>query len=407
MESILQVFRDVANERLSAHQPAPNSTDSESTTVVSDKLLALREGFVERLWQGLIVIALIGAPASASRSITTGWMPLYTFHVGMAVIIIGVFLFRRFLSLDARSVLLIVVFWSIGLAGLLSFGILGASYWWLVLSSLIVSTIYSIRAGIITALAVTAVLMLAAAGFIYGVLNMPPDLNVYASSRVTWVSMLLTTSATPFIVFQAIAAYQQTTLALLKEVQEQRDHIMQLASHDTLTRLPLMSLAMDRLALVLRDAQKTNCKAAMLFIDLDGFKNVNDTAGHEAGDLVLKTIAFRIARSVRLSDTAARIGGDEFIVILGGLPDERIATEIAQRIITAVSRPIEYSGRQVRVGASIGIGLFPDHAADAATLRRVADSAMYAAKRRGKNSFTFAGDPQVIVTPRVATAAGH
>jgi diguanylate cyclase (GGDEF)-like protein len=289
---------------------------------------------------------------------------------------------------------------------LLTFGLLGAGYWWLVLSTLIVSMIYSVRAGIMTVIAVTIVLLVIATGFFSGVLNMPHDPQADGVSGVTLASMLLTTVATPFIVFQAIAAYQKTTLALLKEVEQQRDHIMQLANHDSLTGLPLMSLAMERLARVINNATRTKTKVAMLFIDLDGFKSVNDTAGHEAGDFVLRTIAFRIARSIRLSDTAARIGGDEFIVILGGLPDERIATEIAQRIINVVSRPIEYSNRQVRVGASIGIGLFPDHATDGQALRRAADAAMYTAKRRGKNSFTFAENVQLQAVMQAQRASG-
>jgi diguanylate cyclase (GGDEF)-like protein len=218
----------------------------------------------------------------------------------------------------------------------------------------------------------------------------PPDTINYASSRVTWVALLLTSIATPFVVFHAIAAYQTTTLALLKEVQQQRDRILQLASHDDLTGLPLWSLALDRLEVVLHTARRTRTKAAVLFIDLDSFKRVNDTSGHEAGDFVLKTIAERLTRAIRLSDTAARVGGDEFIVILGGLPDEKIASDIAARIIAAISRPVDYLGRQLSVGASVGIALFPDHATDAQALRRVADSAMYAAKRGGTNSFTVA-----------------
>ena len=406
MESIPQVFRDVANERIASDESSLSRRAADSTPTATDQLKSLREGFIERLWKGLLVLALFSAPLSASRSLTTGWLPLYTFHVGMALIVISVFIFRRRLSLDARVVLLLVIFWTLGLAGLLTFGPLGAGYWWLVLSSLIVSTIYSVRAGIMTVLAVTIVLLVVATGFMSGVLNMPHNPQAYGVSGVTWASMLLTTVATPFIVFQAIAAYQKTTLALLKEVEQQRDHIMQLANHDSLTGLPLMSLAMERLARVINNATRTKTKVAMLFIDLDGFKSVNDTAGHEAGDFVLRTIAFRIARSIRLSDTAARIGGDEFIVILGGLPDERIATEIAQRIISVVSQPIEYSNRQVRVGASIGIGLFPDHATDAQALRRAADAAMYTAKRRGKNSFTFAENVQLQAVMQAQRASG-
>jgi len=372
----------------------------------TDQLQALRDSFVERIWQGLVVLALFAAPVSASRSISTGWLPIYTFHLGLAAIVVATFWFRRRLSFALKSALLIVIFWAIGLVGLLTFGILGGSYWWLVLSSLIVSTLYSVRAGILTALAVTTVLVVVAAGFISGVLEVSVDTNSFATSRVTWAGLLLTTIATPFIVFQAIGAYQSTTLALLKEVQQQRDRIIQLASHDDLTGLPLMSLALDRLEMLMHTARRTRARVAMLFIDLDRFKSVNDTWGHEAGDFVLKTIADRLKRAIRLSDTAARVGGDEFIVLLGGLPDERIAADIAERIISALSRPVDYNGRPVSVGASVGIGLFPDHAADAQALRRAADTAMYTAKRRGTNSFMFAGTEGSIATVGVDSRSG-
>jgi diguanylate cyclase (GGDEF)-like protein len=383
--------RDDASQGSLSHGNAVTRGHSESGNVATDQLRALREGLVERIWQGLVVLAVIAAPLSASRSTATGWLPIYSFHLGMAALLVVAFLFRRRLSFTVKSALLLGIFWAIGLAGLFTFGILGGSYWWLVLSSLIVSTLYSVRAGIFTALAVTMVLVVAAAGFISGVLAVNVDPSTLATSRVTWAGLLLTTIATPFIVFQAIGAYQTTTLALLKEVQQQRDRIIQLASHDDLTGLPLLSLALDRLEMLLHTARRTRTRVAVLFIDLDRFKSVNDTFGHEAGDFVLKTIADRLKRAIRLSDTAARVGGDEFIVILGGLPDERIAADIAERIITAVSRPIDYNSQQVSVGASVGIGLFPDHATDALSLRRAADSAMYAAKRRGTNSFTFAG----------------
>jgi diguanylate cyclase (GGDEF)-like protein len=351
-----------------------------------------REVFVERLWQGLTLLACVGAPISASRSLITGWLPLYTFHVSMALAIVVLFCVRRRLSFKVGAALLVASFWSIGLSGLFTFGLLGGSYWWLVLSSLIVSTIYSIRAGIVTAVAVTLLLAIAAAGFISGVLRPPADPTTLAASGITWASMLLTAIATPFVVFQAVAAHQSTTLALLRELQEQRDRIMRLASHDRLTGLPLMGLALDRLTVALQQAMRTQMKAAVLFIDLDGFKGVNDSAGHEAGDFVLTTVAERLQHAVRLADTAARVGGDEFIVVLGALADERIAAHIADRIIASIRRPIHYRGRSLEIGVSVGIGLYPDHATDAQSLRRAADAAMYAAKRRGSNGVVFA-DP--------------
>ncbi|CAH1211072.1 membrane hypothetical protein [Candidatus Nitrotoga sp. BS] len=169
------------------------------------------------------------------------------------------------------------------------------------------------------------------------------------------------------------------------------DQRQKLATHDYLTGLVLPGLAMDKLEIVLHAARNSSKKVALLFIDLDGFKSINDTFGHEAGDYVLKVVADRLQKAIRHFDTPARVGGDEFLVILDNLSDEQMAAEIAGRIISAISQPIEYSGDSLSVGASIGIGLFPDNATDARSLRRVADQAMYAVKRSGKNRFAFAG----------------
>jgi diguanylate cyclase (GGDEF)-like protein len=138
-------------------------------------------------------------------------------------------------------------------------------------------------------------------------------------------------------------------------------------------------------------ARRAGKKVALLFLDLDGFKTVNDTLGHEAGDYVLKQVAERLMKVTRAEDTVARVGGDEFIVILGALLDGQVAAQCAGRAIGAVCRPMDFAGTSVSVGVSIGIGLFPDHANDAQTLRRVADAAMYTVKRGGKNNFALAG----------------
>ena len=168
------------------------------------------------------------------------------------------------------------------------------------------------------------------------------------------------------------------------------DRRQKLATHDYLTGLVLPGLAMEQLENVLDTARHSSKKVALLFVDLDGFKNVNDTFGHEAGDYVLKVVADRLQKAIRHNDTPARVGGDEFIVILDNLSDEQIAAEIAGRIISAISQPINCSDSSLSVGASIGIGLFPDNATDARSLRRVADEAMYVVKRSGKNRFAFA-----------------
>ena len=145
----------------------------------------------------------------------------------------------------------------------------------------------------------------------------------------------------------------------------------------------------DRLERALAQARRNGETAAVLFLDLDGFKAINDSYGHEYGDHVLKITANRIKGEIRETDTVARIGGDEFLVILSGLPDLSVVERIAASLVLQVSQPITIDHNQVAVGASIGIALYPDDASDSEELIRIADKAMYSVKSRGKNSFGF------------------
>jgi diguanylate cyclase (GGDEF)-like protein len=367
-----------------------NPSNSAASDTPSQWLLNTRQTLVDRVFEGLVAVACFAVPISAMRSVTTGWMHLYSLHIALGLIIVGVYFLRRRISVSVKSALLVLTFWFIGIAGLLSFGILGAGYWWLVLSGLLVSTLYSVRAGVITAVATTALMAAIGLAFISGELRFTVDVASYAVSVPAWAGLLVVAIVTPFIVFEAIGGYQQTTLELLAEVHKQRDQIAQLATHDQLTGLPLLGLAADRLQVALHAARRSGKKVALLFVDLDDFKNVNDTLGHEAGDHVLKEVAHRLLKAIRAEDTAARVGGDEFILVLGGLPGDELPAQVAARAIRMISAPIDYAGRHTSVGVSIGISLFPDHAKDAQGLRRAADEAMYKVKKAGKNQFAFA-----------------
>ncbi|MEM5436057.1 putative bifunctional diguanylate cyclase/phosphodiesterase [Paraburkholderia diazotrophica] len=130
-------------------------------------------------------------------------------------------------------------------------------------------------------------------------------------------------------------------------------------------------------------------KLAVLFVDLDGFKKVNDIAGHEAGDTLLRNVAERLSACVRSEDTLARVGGDEFVIVTGDYADASFLTALAQRVLDTIAQPFAVGGNEYYLGASIGISLFPDDGCDAPTLMRNADSAMYDAKQRGRNNFQF------------------
>ncbi len=172
-----------------------------------------------------------------------------------------------------------------------------------------------------------------------------------------------------------------------KRAEEQIQH---LASHDRLTNLPSRSLAMDRLAMAISVARRQGAMGAVMFVDLDGFKEVNDTLGHDAGDQVLKQVAQRLLSCGRETDTVAREGGDEFLFIANGLQTSEDATKIARKIVQCMSQPFSLGDQQPVVSASVGIALFPKDGSDAEDLIKLADRAMYEVKAAGKNAYRFA-----------------
>lgn len=178
-----------------------------------------------------------------------------------------------------------------------------------------------------------------------------------------------------------------------EDVTERRqllDDLAQMAHYDSLTGLPNRALFFDRLAYIQALSRRQGKRFALLFLDLDDFKQVNDSRGHEAGDRVLKEAAERLIACIRESDTVARMGGDEFTVILSNLSQPNDAALVAEKILTTLSLPFQISdGTICRIGISIGISLYPDDTQNIETLVSAADAAMYAVKREGKNSYRF------------------
>lgn len=162
-----------------------------------------------------------------------------------------------------------------------------------------------------------------------------------------------------------------------------------MASHDELTNLPKRNTFLDRVEQGLARARRGKTIAALLFVDLDGFKQVNDTFGHIAGDETLKQVANRLATRFRETDTVGRIGGDEFTVILTDISDKSVVSNLAEKILDAISEPFHVEDNEVTIGASVGIAIYPDHGQNPDDLLKAADDAMYAAKKMGKGTYHF------------------
>ena len=193
-------------------------------------------------------------------------------------------------------------------------------------------------------------------------------------------------------VLERTAELASANARLQDEIVERRQaeaRVHHMAYHDSLTGLPNRALLSDRLDRAMLTARRSERKLAVMFIDLDRFKTINDSLGHLTGDFLLKEVAGRLCRAVRASDTVARLGGDEFVVLAPGIRDARECSQVADKMIEALAAPFPFEEHLLHITPSIGICIYPDDGGNVETLMRHADAAMYHAKANGRNNYQF------------------
>jgi diguanylate cyclase (GGDEF)-like protein/PAS domain S-box-containing protein len=214
------------------------------------------------------------------------------------------------------------------------------------------------------------------------------------SGKKIWISI----SGAP--VFDSSGAFRGYR-GVGKDITERKhdeEHIHFLANHDALTSLPNRAMFGDVLGLAIQNARRYNRGFAVLFIDLDRFKNINDTLGHDAGDKLLQEMGKRIALIMRTSDVVARLGGDEFVVLVQEVTEAKQVASVARKVLSALVHPVTIQGQECRVTASIGICMYPTEAQDELALMKNADIAMYHAKEDGKNTYKFYSEEMNVHT---------
>lgn len=356
-------------------------------------LQSLRWRFLNDLWRGVAVVAACAIPITLWRASLTGWLPLYVLHLSLSVVILVMARLRRRLSFAANTALLMGLCWSVGMPGVFTFGLAAPGIWWIALSVLIANTLCSPRTAVGFSLATVGVLLVAAIGFVEGLLRPEIPLDAFVRMPASWAALIVATGVFTFALVRGFGRYVTATEHLVEHLALQRDAIREVSLHDRLTGLPNLQLAEDRINVAIQAARREGRRVAVMFIDLDEFKAVNDNHGHEAGDQVLRESAARISAALRGGDTLARLGGDEFIAVAGLLETASEAAVVAAKLVQAAETPAVHEGRVLVVSASIGIALYPDDADDARTLRRLADQAMYVAKRRrGGCRYEFANE---------------
>lgn len=199
-----------------------------------------------------------------------------------------------------------------------------------------------------------------------------------------------------------LAANEQLLIAAVDADAVLDDHALQIelltrsSQRDALTDTPTRAVMADRLGKAIGMARRHGLRTALLFVDLNGFKQINDELGHLAGDEVLQLVARRLESGVRESDTVSRHGGDEFLVLLAELTHANDAAAIATKMIATVAEPVCVAGRELVISVSVGIAFYPDDGEDAVTLIAKADEAMYRAKKSGRGSFEFYQAPHAM-----------
>lgn len=341
----------------------------------------MRERFLDRMWRGALLLGLVALPASLLRIPLTGVQPAMVLHAVVVGVALVVNLRLARLRPGSKAVGLVAVFWVTGLAGLLNFGLLAAALWVLALAVLVAGTAWSMRAGVGHAAAALVAILLAGAAHVLGWLQLPVEATAYMRDPGAWLNLAVVFSLVLMVMLVGLGSYQAALTGLLQELDRQHREIQRLAMLDPLTGLPTLRLARDRIAMARQGAGRSQRQVALLLIDFDRFKHINDSHGHEAGDAVLCEVAARLAALLRPGDTAARIGGDEFLVLLQPPVTGADAAGIAARISQALSRPMPWQDGTLAIGASVVVALFPDHGADERALRRHADDEMYRRKR--------------------------
>jgi diguanylate cyclase (GGDEF)-like protein len=345
----------------------------------------------ERLWQGAIIVNIALLPFTVLRGIRIGWMPLDIIYMASTLLLVSIHFARRHVPLAWRVVIAVGGVEVSGALSVIALGFVGFGTLWMAVGSFMVGVLYGWRNGLLAIGANLLVIGYAMSGFLSGRTVLPMDVPAYMQSLSPWILCLLMLTVFPWLLLNSIGLYQRAMIRLVRETETQRAEIERMAARDPLTGLARLHVVRDRLEAASARAGRAGNKVAVLFVDLDGFKKINDQLGHAAGDHVLASVGQTLRAAVRDVDLAGRIGGDEFLLILEGLPSEEPARKVATRVLQGLCQPVTYQDSTLQVGASIGIALYPEHGSDPVTLQRTADSAMYLVKRAGKNGLAIHG----------------
>nr|WP_297349623.1 GGDEF domain-containing protein [uncultured Glaciecola sp.] len=349
--------------------------------LLNDALTDFKRTIASQLMFGLSVVVSIGLPLSLIRWLEIGFQPVFVLHVAVTIIILACNFRPNKSNYKIDLTVIVVVLSAMIIVGMRSFGLQSGVITFATFTSFLVAILWGIRPAILFSFFWCLFVLGLGWLFIHDVIEYSVKPEVYSATFGSWVIVAVgsTLSITLILILTSQGLKQLSNQ--FKIIESQQQEIEYLANHDSLTDYYSARLAMPMLKNAISTAKRSTQKVAVVFIDLNEFKQVNDNLGHEVGDQVLAAIAKLFKEEIRDIDTPVRIGGDEFLFILPNLQSSGEALEVVNRLTTRLSLFTSISGHDLSVGASAGIAIYPDDSLSPSMLRGFADRAMYSAKQ--------------------------
>jgi diguanylate cyclase (GGDEF)-like protein len=320
----------------------------------------------------------------------TGLQPSDFIYVFLLVTSTLLVIYRKKLQTRILQYYLIGVIGASAVVSALTYGVVGPTSIYAVFAVFLAST--ALGWAVSVAFIIFFTLFYAGLGgaVVMGIYTFDVDLNYHAHSVQVWFIICFVTSLLGFYLSQMFYTFVRTQAKLTERASRQKQRIEYLANHDTLTGLASLRLTTELIDHALIRAKRIQSQVALFLIDLLGLKNDNDSYGHHVGDEVLRQAANRIRTTLRESDVACRIGGDEFLILLESFEDRSSLTHVCERIVLRLAEPFCIDDHRIMISSSVGGAIFPEHASNQTELRGRADQAMYEIKKSGKNNFKIA-----------------
>lgn len=350
---------------------------------------------IDRLIISMTLLAFIGAPVSVSRAFYVGWNETFTLHLAALVVAVLLSLFRSRLSLEFKVWVVLSTCLLISLLGMFAYGFVGNGLLWGGVAVLISTFFLNNRHTYLVIAVIFTVFGVTGFQFIYGGKVFPGGADLYLSELSSWGTALVGGAMFIVLIAYLSAGFRRQQNDLLvelenknRELDAKHAEISRLANYDDLTGLPVLRQFRLTAENALLRQRRENRFIALCFIDLDGFKAVNDNHGHDAGDFVLRSVAQRLSANIRQLDMLSRMGGDEFIILLNS--DEPVDLEVfCSRLLQETRKPYIYAGAKLDISISIGVACASQNS-DFDALLKASDNAMYEAKRQGRDRYLIA-----------------